>query len=140
MIRWTHIMIHHSATVDSETFSWNAIHRYHVDEMGWSDIGYHYGIENVNGFYEALIGRPVTMPGAHCKGMNDKAIGICCVGNYDITIPNVAMLDVLSYNVIKPLMAIFEIPKENIVFHNEHSEKTCPGRLFDKNHLIKMLV
>ena len=44
---WTHIMIHHSATEDSQTLSWQAIRRFHMTdpEHLWADIGYHAGVE-----------------------------------------------------------------------------------------------
>jgi hypothetical protein len=46
-----YIVIHHSLTPDNQTVSWNAIRRYHIDVNKWADIGYHYGIENINGAY-----------------------------------------------------------------------------------------
>ena len=53
------------------------IRKWHVDENKWSDIGYHDVIRR-NGAIET--GRPLEKPGAHAKGHNQNAIGICLVG------------------------------------------------------------
>lgn len=138
--QWDHIMIHHSATVDSETYSWAAIRKYHMNdpEHMWTDIGYHFGVEIVGADFEALVGRPLDMKGAHCPqgGMNERAIGICIVGNFDIVEPNPAALKVLSTRLLRPLMRIYNIPPAHIVFHREFNPaKTCPGKLFSVNLL-----
>ena len=44
-------------------------------------IGYNYLID-LDGTVET--GRPLTMTGAHCKGWNDRSIGICYVGGLDL--------------------------------------------------------
>ena len=140
MINWTHIMIHHSATKDSDTYSWSAIRRYHMTDPShmWSDIGYHFGVELVGTSFEALIGRPLDRIGAHCPQgmMNRRAIGVCVVGNYDLIEPPAGALAVLSERVLTPLMQTFRIDPVNIVFHrNYNSAKSCPGVRFTKELL-----
>jgi len=124
---------------DSETYSWSAIRDYHTQDNGWLDIGYHFGIEKIGDNYSYLIGRPITKQGAHCVGMNNKAIGVCFVGNYDDYQPSDQMLEEGSKYIITPLMKIFDIPTDNIVFHNEYSDKTCPGKKFSKKRLIRTI-
>lgn len=128
-----YIIIHHSLTKDSDTVSWQPIRKYHMDTLGWSDIGYHYGIEMVNAEYEILVGRMEGTPGAHCKqeGLNRKSIGICCVGNYDNDIVDSAMWRMLL-DLCQNICLRYDIPAENVKGHNEYAlYKSCPGNLFD---------
>ena len=109
MNTWTHIIIHHSLTEDGQTVNWQAIRRYHIVDLGWADIGYHYGIEWIHRGYEILVGRPLSMDGAHTLGMNDKAIGICVVGNYDVQYPMAAMI-VKLVPLVRPFLAARKYP------------------------------
>jgi N-acetylmuramoyl-L-alanine amidase len=139
MLDWKYILLHHSLTKDSKTVSWQAIRRYHIQTLGWKDIGYHFGIELMESDYEVIIGRPLTMVGCHCKGMNKKAIGVCCMGNYDITTPDPEMLKILITRLINPLMALFDIPVEHIKGHRDFANKSCPGEQFDLEGFRKMI-
>ena len=65
-----YIVIHHSLTKDGTVVDWEAIRRYHKETNGWSDIGYHYGIERVGGGLSLQVGRPESQPGAHTKEMH----------------------------------------------------------------------
>ena len=53
------------------------IRKWHVDERGWSDIGYHYVITQDGVVHE---GRPLSRRGAHARGHNVGSIGICLTG------------------------------------------------------------
>lgn len=57
----------------------NEIRRWHVDNNGWSDIGYHYLIDR-NG--QVIEGRPVSRSGAHVRGRNKQSIGIALMGGH----------------------------------------------------------
>ncbi len=150
---WSYIMLHHSLTKDSQTVSWQAIRRYHVETLGWLDIGYHFGIELVGspiignrqllkvrppqdareifeGGYEILIGRPLDEEGAHCPEMNQKALGICFVGNFDeAPVPEEQWKK--GVTLVGSLIRLLDIPIPNIVGHRDYSQKSCPGKLFD---------
>ena len=137
MNKWTHIIIHHSQSKDHDTLDYDNIKKWHTD-MGWFDIGYNYIIDMVENNLVIIKGRTLLMNGAHTKGMNKKAIGICVVGNFDKTIPdNEIYLKVFGLCI--ELINTFNIPKENIKPHSDYSEKTCPGKLFDMNEIIKRL-
>ena len=135
---WQYIILHHSATTDGQTNDWDGIWKYHTEVQKWSTIGYNFGIEEVNGILKYRIGRPLNITGGHTKGMNETAIGICLVGNYDVTIPTIAQCQKLI-TLCKMLMEMFGIPKENIKRHSEYSPKTCPGNLFKIDQIIEYL-
>jgi N-acetyl-anhydromuramyl-L-alanine amidase AmpD len=56
------------------------IRRWHVNDNGWSDVGYHFVIRR-NGLVEQ--GRHLDHEGAHVHGYNDVAVGVCLVGGVD---------------------------------------------------------
>lgn len=128
-----YIILHHSLTADAQTVSWNAIRRYHVQYLGWRDIGYHFGIERVGKRYEILCGRMMNDNGAHCKqfGMNAESVGICFVGNFDNVTPPVEQWK-LGIKLVKTLAEVLGIPHENVRGHREFATwKSCPGERFN---------
>jgi hypothetical protein len=132
------IILHHSATKDSGTVSWNAIRRYHINECKWNDIGYHFGIEfmedkgSPEGSYEILIGRTLDQDGAHTTGHNSKGIGVCFVGDFDLVQPPIGQWKA-GLKLVRWLCKQFSIPHSNIYGHREFAPKTCPGLKFDVN-------
>jgi hypothetical protein len=132
----THIILHHSFTADSKTVSWGAIKKYHTKELGWADIGYHFGIELINDDYQILMGRMPGKYGAHCKefAMNSTSIGVCFIGNFDVRTPN-SMLWEKGLELVRWLKEIYQIPLEHIQGHKDYATyKTCPGLLFDMDN------
>jgi len=124
------IVIHHSLTKDSSTKSWDAIKRYHVEEMGWSDIGYHCGVEDIDGVLTVLDGRPLDQPGAHTKDFN-HSIGICLVGNYDDEVPSKERIELLVSVTLDYLARYPWLTPSNVYPHNHFAPyKSCPGKLF----------
>lgn len=130
------IIIHHSATKDSGTVSWNAIRRFHVVECAWGDIGYHFGIELVpdsgdpQGSYEIMLGRMLDVPGAHTKGENGRSIGICFVGDFDAEHVPERQWD-KGVELAKWLLREYRLTAADVHGHREFANKTCPGKLFD---------
>ena len=123
------IILHHSLTADGKTVDWDAIKRYHVETNGWDDIGYHAGVERINGVLTALTGRPLNMIGGHTKGHNDT-IGICVVGNFDLAPPDD---DLLRYaaSLTAGYMRMFDLPVTRLYMHREYANyKSCPGTKF----------
>lgn len=71
------IVIHCSATRPTLDIGADEIRRWHTEERGWTDIGYHFVCRRDGTIEE---GRPLERPGAHVKGFNASSIGICWVG------------------------------------------------------------
>lgn len=70
------LAIHHSATPPTLDVGVEEIRQWH-HQRGWIDIGYHFVIRR-DGRCE--VGRPLFAQGAHVRGFNDRAVGICLVG------------------------------------------------------------
>ena len=74
------ILIHCSATPNSRATPAEAIVRYHMERLGWRSCGYHVVIERDGTAVEALA---PTAIGAHSRGLNGRAFGICLIGGLD---------------------------------------------------------
>lgn len=118
------IIVHCSATEGGNA---NSIRDYHVNNLGWRDIGYHYVIDK-DGKIEK--GRSLHEVGAHCKGENHDSIGICLVGNEQWRID-------LQFENLKFLIDELEERFGNLLAypHNYFESakaqgKTCPNEKF----------
>ena len=56
------------------------IQNYHMDTLGWADIGYNFLIGGDGVIYE---GRGWNTVGAHATSWNSKSLGISFMGNYN---------------------------------------------------------
>jgi N-acetyl-anhydromuramyl-L-alanine amidase AmpD len=134
------IILHHSLTEDGSTLSWQAIRKYHIEENGWRDVGYHFGIELINNQYEVLLGRQLNEVGAHCRGMNSRSVGICFVGNFDESVVPDAQWS-LGLKLVRGLIEVIGISKNDIYGHYEFaSYKSCPGVNFNVDLFIRDLL
>ncbi len=150
-----YLIVHHSLTRDGLVADWEAIRRFHKAPppagYGWSDIGYHYGIENVKGGIVLQVGRPEYMPGAHTKElfMNTKSLGICVVGNFDEAPPERAVVRFLV-DFCRRKIAEHGIPLQSVLGHREVGAmagfdwtkgqyKSCPGRYFHMDSFREMV-
>jgi N-acetyl-anhydromuramyl-L-alanine amidase AmpD len=134
-----YLVIHHSLTKDGKVVDWDAIRRYHMTDPGhkWVDIGYHYGVELVGNEYVIKVGRPEWAVGAQCKeeGMNNKSLGICVVGNYDLGAPPEEAMEQLVI-LCGNLCSKYKLPVSSIVTHHQFAGyKTCPGTKFPMDEL-----
>lgn len=133
--RWTHIVIHHTATHNGDAYS---IDKLHHKRGFWNGLGYHFLINNgTNGKVDGQIQvgpRWVKQQdGAHANaaGMNEKGIGIALVGNYSERYVSAIEFDTLIF-LVKALQKYYRISSQNVVAHREvPGKKTeCPGTNF----------
>lgn len=133
--RWTTIVIHHSAT---STGGAAAFHKYHVQQNGWDELGYHFVIGNgtstADGLVEVGSRWHKQKHGAHCKTpnnyYNDHGIGICLVGDFTKSRPTRKQLESLT-QLVRFLSRECRIPPARIITHRDVNNKTlCPGSHF----------
>ncbi|GAE24708.1 hypothetical protein JCM9140_656 [Halalkalibacter wakoensis JCM 9140] len=117
------IAIHHSATTSGSA---EAFARYHVNELGWPGIGYHYVVSR-----DGSISRchDLEVVSYHVGNSNAHAVGICMVGDFRTqSLPDAqrqATLDLTRY-----LMRQLNIPIDSVWGHIEfpgYSWKPCPS-------------
>uniref|UniRef100_A0A6M3LRI4 Putative N-acetylmuramoyl-L-alanine amidase n=1 Tax=viral metagenome TaxID=1070528 RepID=A0A6M3LRI4_9ZZZZ len=132
------IILHHSLTADSATVSWGAIRKYHMETLGWKNIGYHAGLELVNDHYEILLGRMLNKVGAHTAGHNHDSIGICFIGNFDKSEPPPEQWN-LGIKFVASLCELFKISPDQIFGHQDFAPKSCPGKKFNIYGFVKQV-
>ncbi len=118
------------------------IRRWHLAK-GWSDIGYHYVIED-GGMVSP--GRPEDRPGAHVRGLNDRSLGICVTGHGDIEDFNLDQYFSL-YTLLNQLCRKYHIYCTRVIGHREahlkadvpDPHKTCPGVKVNMDHIRETL-
>lgn len=97
------------------------IRSWHVNEKGWSDIGYHYFITKDGAVH---TGRPLNIAGAHVRGFNSRSIGICLSGRNKFTNEQFKSLERLC----RELVSKFNLTKLDILAHHDLDKgKTCPN-------------
>ena len=107
------------------------VKRWHVDDNGWSDIGYHFLIDRDG---TVAPGRPESKTGAHTKGHNTGTIGVSLFGGASSN-ENDQFADNFTPAQDKALRKLISeledkySPKKSIKIsgHNEYSAKACPG-------------
>lgn len=122
------IIIHCTATKLSMNTTTNDLYRWHVEDRGWSHIGYHYYIDQRGKVHTC---RPLAMIGAHAKGHNETSIGICLEGGLSETTGKPADTRTLAQRgslikLIETLSKTFPIHTQKIIGHNEIANKDCP--------------
>ena len=120
------IILHCSATREGQDISTETIKGWHVNDRGWSDIGYHY-IVLLDGTVDQ--GRPVKRQGAHVRGYNKDSIGVCYVGGLDADMnPKDTRTDLQKDSLTELISYLMDSYEDATLHgHNEFSSKACPS-------------
>jgi len=135
----TQIHIHHTWKPTKEDYrgeeTIRAIWEYHTKSKGWSDIGQHFTVAPDGSIWD---GRSLENDPASIKGHNESALAIEIIGNFD----EEQLLSPQREAVIKLVMAaqdVLGLDNENIIFHREYSDKTCPGMNIQKQDFLNWI-
>jgi N-acetylmuramoyl-L-alanine amidase len=119
-------IIHCAATYARMNWRAEDIRRVHVDENGWSDIGYHFVVGR-DGLIES--GRDIKRPGAHAAGHNAKSIGVCIVGGLGDDNKAVFNFTRVQFKSLEKLIDDLraQYPNIEVIGHRDVSKKECPS-------------
>lgn len=129
--QWKWIVIHHSATPTGGAVAFDKEHK----AKGWDGLGYHFvignGTDTPDGCIEVGYRWPIQQHGAHAKTpdnqYNEHGIGICLVGNFDVTRPTPKQMASLE-KLVTYLATTYHISTNNILGHKMTKPTDCPGR------------
>jgi N-acetylmuramoyl-L-alanine amidase len=135
MRKLTEIIVHCSATrpewMDNRPTEDKVeeIRRWHVEDRGWSDIGYHYIIDRDGTVKE---GRSMERDGAHVRGHNKGTVGICLLGGFgssenDSPHDHYTPSQLASLRMLIADMEAQHTTISKVSGHNEYAAKACPG-------------
>ncbi|HMP88933.1 MAG TPA: LysM peptidoglycan-binding domain-containing protein [Kiritimatiellia bacterium] len=142
--KWRYIVIHHSATANG---SLQGMEMYHRQKRRMENgLAYHFVIGNGRGMPDGQIeiGNrwKRQIKGGHLANdaMNEVAIGICLIGNFEVDRPTEAQMRSL-YALVSYLNRRCNIPKSRVQTHQQINTKptACPGKLFPSQTFIRNL-
>ena len=117
---------HSAGSASTSAHEIKAIQKYHQQQNGWADIGYHYIVDPNGRVWE---GRPIRYQGAHARGRHNVGnIGVVLLGNFLIQKPSRRQLDALEQLVVQ-LCREYRVPRHQVHTHSEllNGETKCPG-------------
>ena len=144
---------HHAACCSANTYEEGvaqvkAIQNFHQDVRGWSDIGYHFILDQEGRVYQGrpfldnrrnLSTPPRLAQGAHVGGFNRGNIGVAMLGCYHPP-EGPSCVDVLAPATKDSLITMFSYLKENygvdtsnLFGHRDQGATSCPG---DNNYSL----
>ncbi|MBI5931233.1 MAG: N-acetylmuramoyl-L-alanine amidase [Chloroflexi bacterium] len=117
------VVIHHSSLYDTDDdTTMREIQNLHMDERGWADVAYHFGVGLTGKVYE---GRKMSARGTHTELHNTGSLGVCLFGNFEEISPTQIQLD--NTQALVNWLAI-RLNLTHLAGHREFNDTTvCPG-------------
>lgn len=142
--RWKHIVLHHSATPNGSVRGMDQYHR-EVRHME-NGLAYHFVIGNGHDMKdgEIAVGSRWTrqLQGGHLasESLNQVAIGICLVGNFDKTSPTARQLKSLDA-LVDALLDRCRLSRSVVKTHQQINpvHTRCPGRNFASSAALRRI-
>ena len=120
------IIIHCTATPEGREVTKEDLYKWHVEERGWSDIGYHFFIDLNGNLHEC---RPIERVGSHTKGNNLDSIGIAYAGGMtkDMKLAKDTRTKEQKDALLNLICKIKDTYGGVIYGHRDFSSKECPS-------------
>jgi len=124
------VVVHHSVEYETDDVTtMRIVQDLHMDDNGWADIGYHFGVGQAGGVYE---GRALNARGTHVEGYNTGSVGVVLLGDFEIDFPSAVQVEA-ARRLIDWLALRLELT--HLAGHRDFNPTTqCPGA-----HLYPML-
>ena len=136
--------VHHTDSANSYTAAQvpamiRGMYAYHVQTLGWNDIGYNFLVDRFGRTWEGRFGgMDKAVVGAQTMNFNAVSMGVSAIGNYEATAIPSAMADALK-RVIAWKFSLGGIPATGTVLangkylqrvsgHRDAFPTACPGR------------
>jgi N-acetylmuramoyl-L-alanine amidase len=101
-----------------------SIQNYHIDSLGWPDIGYNYLVGEDGRAYE---GRGWDAEGAHTYGYNSDAVAVSCIGDFSNVEPNAAAQAAIQNTFACAVQQGFLTSTYEMFGHRDGGCTACPG-------------
>lgn len=142
--KWRYIVIHHSGTDMGSAAGMDAYHR--KERHMENGLAYHFVIGNGNRMEdgEIYVGNRwlEQLDGGHLASeyLNSRALGICLVGNFEVSRPTGRQMENL-HALVAHLLKKCRLSVSALKSHQQINTvyTRCPGRLFPMPQLVKQL-
>lgn len=130
------IIVHCSATAGGTPEAF-ANHHITSPKLQYPGIGYHYCIAKDGTVYKTQNATTISY---QAKGANTHGLGVCMVGNFDVTTPTPQQWQSL-WDLLKELCRAYKVTAENVIGHREvpGTHKSCPGHRVDMDMIRERL-